>query len=78
MLEMTKLLELSNGSIVMNPTQGGSSDDLVMQYLGQLSCAAVSALYKRYLPDFVLFQYQIEGMMDWVDRGRGCEQKLFS
>ena len=64
---MTNLMEFSNGSIVMNPTKGGSSDDLVREYLGQLSCAAVLGLYQRYRPDFVLFKYQIVDMMGWVD-----------
>ena len=78
MLAMTSLMNLSNGSIVMNPTHGGKSDDLLMEYLGQLTCAAVSALYRRYLPDFVLFKYQMEGMVRWVNGGRGCGVNILS
>ena len=72
MLEMTNLMEFSKGSIVMNPTKGGSSDDLVRPYLGQLSCQAVHGLYLRYLPDFVLFKYQMANMIGWGVGGRGC------
>ena len=72
MLEMNNITEFTNSSIVMNPTKGGSSDDLVEQYLGELSCDVVYQIYKRYLPDFVFFDYSIWGMMHWVDGGRGC------
>ena len=72
MLERTNIREFTNSSIVMNPTKGGSSDDLLEQYLGELSSQVVYQIYQRYLHDFVLFDYSILGMMPWVDGGRGC------
>ena len=60
---------------VVNPTLGGSSDDLVKPYLSQLTCKAVMGLLQRYWPDFMLFNYTLNGWLDWVDHGRGCENK---
>ena len=58
-LNMTGLRQVVDGSRVMNPTKGGSSTDVVKEYLSQLSCSSVAALYQRYWPDFVFFKYSL-------------------
>ena len=58
-LNMTGLIQVSDVSRVMNPTQGGSSAGMVKEYLSQLLCTTIAALYQRYWPDFMLFQYTL-------------------
>ena len=58
-LNMTGLIHVSDVSRVMNPTKGGSSAGMVKEYLSQLSCSTIAALYQRYWPDFILFQYTL-------------------
>ena len=61
----------------MNPSKGGSSDILVGHYLRELSCHTVLRLYRRLLPDFALFNYDIESLLHWVEGGRGCDINKF-
>ena len=58
-LNMTGLIHVSDVSRVMNPTKGGSSAGMVKEYLSKLSCSTIAALYQRYWPDFILFQYTL-------------------
>ena len=75
-LNMTRLREVMEGTRVMNPTQGGSTKDVLREYIGQLSCDTLVRLYRRYWPDFVLFQYEVGEMMSWGEGGQGCQQAL--
>ena len=72
-LNMTGLMEVTEGARVMNPTQGGRSSDLVKEYMGQLSCSTLHRLYERYWPDFLLFQYEMREVFRWGERGKGCQ-----
>ena len=72
-LKLTNLTDISEGPVIMNPTKGGSSDTLINKYLGQLSCDTLLRLYKRFLPDFVLFNYDIVAMLSWAEGGKGCD-----
>ena len=72
-LNMTGLMEVTDGSRVMNPTQGGRSSDLVKEYMGQLSCRTLRRLHERYWPDFLLFQYEVGEVLGWGEGGKGCK-----
>ena len=58
---------------ISNPTIGGRTDRTVLEdYVGHLSCGEVRGLYQRYLPDFVMFQYGINHILDMTNKGHGC------
>ena len=46
---------------------------MLREYLGQLSCGTVAALYSRYYPDFILFNYTLHTVQQFVNRGAGCK-----
>jgi len=72
-LAATGLSRLTNQSVVLNPTHGPRSDSVLREYLGQLSCGTVAALYSRYYPDFILFNYTLHTVQQFVNRGAGCK-----
>ena len=49
------------------------SDTVLREYLGQLSCGTVAALHSRYYPDFILFNYTLHTVQQFVNRGAGCK-----
>ena len=63
--EMRRMLDLTGMSqyldwqldMLRNPTQGGSSADVVTDFMGELECDMVEDLYQIYWPDFLLFNF---------------------
>ena len=58
---------------IYNPTAGGRTGEVALQTsVGQLRCEEVVGLHRRYLPDFTLFQYDIQHTLQMANNGRGC------
>ena len=72
MLAITGLGGLVGGARTMNPTTGGASDRRLEEFIGMLGCHQVRGLEKRYLADLELFQYDMDNMKKWANRGKGC------
>ena len=49
--------------VTVNPTLGGSSSEVVMQYMEMLECQEIEDLVKIYQPDFTLFNYTINSVL---------------
>ena len=72
-LYLESLESLESLCRISNPTIGGRTDRSVLEdYVGRLSCGEVRGLYQRYLPDFVMFQYGIDHILDIANKGHGC------
>ena len=69
--EIMELLQLTgladhlewDEDILRNPTQGGSSADLVTDFMGELECDMVEDLYQIYWPDFLLFNFSMNSVL---------------
>jgi len=57
-----------------NPTGNTTSSNTsqISKYVSQLSCELLRALYEKYLPDFLLFEYSIAEYVLLANESRGC------
>ena len=65
MLQLTGLAKHTERQMEMvrNPTKGGSSADLVTDYMGSLDCDLLEDLYQIYWPDFLLFNFTMASVL---------------
>ena len=65
MLELTGLAKHLEWEMEMvrNPTKGGSSADVVTDYMGSLDCDLLDDLYQIYWPDFLLFNFTMASVL---------------
>ena len=65
MLQLTGLAKHTEWQMEMvrNPTKGGSSADLVTDYMGSLDCDLLEDLYQIYWPDFLLFNFTMASVL---------------
>ena len=65
MLELTGLARHLEWEVesVRNPTTGGSSADVVTDYVGSLDCDLLEDLYQIYWPDFLLFNFTMASVL---------------
>ena len=66
MLRMTgldRMLEKEDMEYIVNPTDGGSSAEVVVTYMEMLDCEEVEELVSIYLPDLVMFNFTITSVL---------------
>ena len=69
--EMRQMLDITGLSrhlgweldMLRNPTKGGSSADLVTDFMRELECDMVEDLYRIYWPDFLLFNFTMSSVL---------------
>ena len=69
---MTGLGNITGGVRIDNPTTGGKSSTVLQEYMSQLKCNQIIGLQKRYWSDLILFQYNMDLMLEWANGGYGC------
>ena len=72
-LTMTGLDKVVGGVRTMNPTTGGGSEGRLQEFIGMLGCHQIQGLEKRYWADLGLFQYDMDSMKKWANKGEGCQ-----
>ena len=75
-LAMSGLGEVVGGVRTMNPTTGGGSEKRLEEFIALLGCHQVQGLEKRYWADLELFQYDMDNMKKWANKGKGCSYNL--
>ena len=60
---LARMLEQEDMEYIVNPTDGGSSAEVVVTYMEMLDCDEVEELASIYLPDMVMFNFTITSVL---------------
>ena len=74
-LRMTGLGNDTGSVRIDNPTTGGKSSSVLQEYMSQLKCNQIIGLQRRYWSDLLLFQYDMDLMLQWANGGKGCHHR---
>ena len=60
---LARMVEREDMEYIVNPTDGGSSAEVVVTYMEMLDCDEVEELASIYLPDMVMFNFTITSVL---------------